>query len=318
MIFYRKIFQYDKILDMQMNNKRETLIQNITYMALMAAINVIFVLLTTFVPVLFFLIVFVLPLTSVLVTIHCKKIYFPIYALATIGLCMICTIWRIDDTIFYVIPSIISGFAFGFMIEKRVPSYWIILITTLLQIGFTYASIPLIKLLTGRNIIEVFAIAFGIGEFQYLDYVTPCFIFFISLAQEILAFMIIKEEIKKFGIELDEPKYLPLSLCISLCTSVVLAIIFIFIYGPISYLMTLISIFLGIYALIYLILENNKIIYALLIGTFILSVFLFAIFYPMVKEPLGLVFINIFFVMEGIIVLINNYLMKHTNKDTIN
>ena len=164
-------------------------------MALMAAINVIFVLLTTFVPVLFFLIVFVLPLTSVIVTLHCQKKYFPIYAVATIGLCLICTIWKIDDTIFYVIPSLISGFIFGLLVEKKVPSFWIILITTVLQIGFTYASIPLIKVMTGRNIIEVFAVAFGIGDFQYLDYVTPCFIFFISLAQEVLAFMIIREEL---------------------------------------------------------------------------------------------------------------------------
>lgn len=297
--------------------RRESLIQNITYMALMAAINVIFVLLTTFVPVLFFMIVFILPLTSVLVTIHCKKIYFPIYAIATIGLCMICTIWRIDDTIFYVIPSIISGFAFGFMAEKKVPSYWIILITTILQIGFTYASIPLIKVLTGRNIVEVFATAFGIKDFIYLDYVTPCFIFFISLAQEIIAFIIIKEELKKFGMVFEEPVNLPLSLAVSLATSIALAVAFIFIYGPISYLLTLITIFLGIYALFYLIIEQSKLIYMLLIVDFVISFFLFAILYPLIKEPLGLTLINIFFIQEAIIVLINNYLIKPRKETTI-
>ena len=86
---------------MEFKKPRESLVQNITFMAMMAAINVVFVVLTTFVPVLVFLIVFILPLTSVLVTLHCKKIYFPIYAVATIGLCLICTIWQIDDTIFY-------------------------------------------------------------------------------------------------------------------------------------------------------------------------------------------------------------------------
>ena len=205
---------------MKQIQKKETLIQNITYMALMAAVNIIFVLLTTFVPVLFFLIVFVLPLTSVVVTIHCKKRYFPIYAVATVGLCLICTIWRIDDTIFYVIPSIISGFVFGFMIEKKIPSYWIILATTVLQIGFTYASIPLIQLMTGRNIIEVFATAFGIADFKYLDYVVPSFIFFMSLAQQVLAFMIIKEELPKFGYELSDPKNIPLLLAISLAITI--------------------------------------------------------------------------------------------------
>lgn len=283
--------------------KRETLVQNITYMALMAAINVVFVLLTTFVPVLFFLIVFVLPLTSVIVTLLCKKRYFPIYAVATIGLCLICTIWKIDDTIFYVIPSIISGFVFGIMVEKRVPSFWIILATTILQIAFTYASIPLIKLMTGRNIINDFATAFGIKDFQYLDYVTPCFIFFISLAQQVLAFSIIKDELPKFGYELNEPNNIPLSLSLLLFSFIALAFAFAFIYGPIAYLMTLFALLLGIYALIHLVTLKNKIVYILLAASLIISFFLFAILFPLIKEPLGLIFINSFFLFEGIIVL---------------
>lgn len=302
---------------MEPRSKKQTLVQNITYMALMAAINVIFVLLTTLVPFLFFLIVFVLPLTSTIVTLHCKKRYFPIYAVATIGLCLLCTIWKIDDTIFYVIPSIISGFIFGFMVEKKVPSFWIILATTILQIGFTYASIPLIKLMTGRNIIEDFATVFMVKDFIYLDYVTPCFIFFIALAQEILAFVIIREELPKFGYTLNDPKNIPLSLCVTILTSIVLVVIFAFVYGPLSYLFTLIALFLTIYAIAYLILENKVLIYILLGVAVLLTFFLFAVFYPMVPVPFGLLFINILFFIIAIIVLCNNYLVKRDKKDTI-
>ena len=302
---------------MEPRSKKQTLVQNITYMALMAAINVIFVLLTTLVPFLFFLIVFVLPLTSTIVTLHCKKRYFPIYAVATIGLCLLCTIWKIDDTIFYVIPSIISGFVFGFMVEKKVPSFWIILATTILQIGFTYASIPLIKLMTCRNIIEDFATVFMVKDFIYLDYVTPCFIFFIALAQEILAFVIIREELPKFGYTLNDPKNIPLSLCVTILSSIVLVVIFAFIYGPLSYLFTLIALFLTIYAIAYLILENKVLIYILLGAAVLVTFFLFAVFYPMVPVPFGLLFINILFFIIAIIVLCNNYLVKRDKKDTI-
>ena len=283
----------------------------------MAAINVIFVLLTTLVPFLVFLIVFVLPLTSTIVTLHCRKRYFPIYAVATIGLCLLCTIWKIDDTIFYVIPSIISGFVFGFLVEKKVPSFWIILSTTLLQIGFTYASIPLIKLMTGRNIIEDFATVFLIKDFVYLDYVTPCFIFFLALAQEILAFVIIREELPKFGYELNEPKNIPLSLGISIIVSISFGVLFAFIYGPIAYLFTLVALFLSIYAITYLVLENKIIIYILLGASIIVSFFLFGVFYSMVKAPLGLLFINILFFIIGIIAIFNNYLVKRDKKATI-
>ena len=283
----------------------------------MAAINVIFVLLTTLVPFLVFLIVFVLPLTSTIVTLHCKKRYFPIYAVATIGLCMLCTIWKIDDTIFYVIPSIISGFVFGFLVERKIPSFWIILSATLIQIGFTYASIPLIKVMTGRDIIQDFATVFLIKDFIYLDYVTPCFIFFLALAQEILAFVIIREELPKFGYALEEPRNVPLSLALSIGTSIVLVIVFAFVYGPLAYLFTLIGLFLTIYAITYLIIQNKIIIYILLGASLLVSFFLFAVFYSMVKAPLGLLFINILFFIVSIIVLFNNYLVKTDKKATI-
>lgn len=297
--------------------KRETLIQNITYMALMAAINVIFVLLTTFVPVLFVFLVFILPLTSAIVTIHCKKRYFPIYALATIALCLICTIWKIDDTIFYVIPSILSGFAFGLLAEKKFPAIWIVVVTTIIQIGCTYASIPLVKLITGQNIIMVFATAFGINDFIYLDYVVPSFIFFMALGQQIISYSVIREELPKFGYSLNEPKALDLSLFISLISFLVLTLVFSFVYGPIAYLFSMFVLLFGIYALVFLLLENNKIVYISLGASVLASVFVFALLYPVAKKPLGLLFINIFFFLVAIIVLINNYLLRKIKKDTV-
>ena len=302
---------------MKMPEKKKTLIQNITYMALMAAINVIFVLLTTLVPFLVFLIVFVLPLTSTIVTLHCQKKYYPIYAIATIGLCMICTIWKIDDTIFYVIPSIISGFVFGLLAEKKCPSFWIILSTTILQIGFTYASIPLIKVMTGRDIVSDFATVFLIKDFIYLDYVVPCFIFFLALAQQILAFVVIREELPKFGYQLNEPKNLPVSLGFSILGTLTLVVIFSFIYGPLTYLFTLVAMFLAIYAVAYLIMKNKIVIYITLGASLLVSFFMFGIFYSMIKDPLGLLLINILFFMIAIIVLFNNYLVKTDKVATI-
>ena len=304
---------------MEPRKKRETLVQNITYMARMAAINVVFVLITVFLPFLFFLIVFVLPLTSTIVTLHCKKRYFPIYAVATIGLCMICTMWQIGDTIFYVIPSIISGFLFGFMAEKKVPSFWIITVTTVVQIAFSYAAIPLINLISGKDVVVTFASAFGLGDFKYLNFVVPCFIFFISLAQQVIAYMVIKEELPKFGYTLNEPKELPLSLAIAIGACTTLAFVFTFIpyCGPIGYLMTLMSLLFSCYAIIYLILGKKTLVYILLVASLVVSMFTFALLYKMVKEPLGLVLINIFFFTIAIIVLINNYLLKPIKKDTI-
>ncbi len=293
--------------------KKETLTQNITYMALMAAINVILVLITTFFPFLFFLIVFILPLTSAIVVIHCKKRFFPIYAFATIALCLICTIWKIDDTIFYVIPSIASGFLFGFMSEKKIPSIWIIMATTVLQIGLTYVSMPLIKVITGRDIVEVFATAFFINDFKYLNYVVPAFIFFMALTQEVITYVVIKEELAKFGLKYEEPKALDLILFISSMVSLVLVLIFAFVYGPLSYLFGLFALFFGIYSVIYLISVNKKVVYILLGVSLFISVFLFALLYRYAAQPLGLLFVNIFFLFVALIILLNKYLLSRNN-----
>ena len=128
-----------------MFKKRETALQNMTYIALMCAINVIFVLLTTILPFLFLLIVFLLPLTSIIIYLFCKKYYFPIYAISTVILCALFNIWRVTDTIFYVVPSIVTGFIFGVCIERKVPAFFTIIVASIAQALMTYASFPLIK-----------------------------------------------------------------------------------------------------------------------------------------------------------------------------
>ena len=147
---------------MSLFQKRESAIQNIAYMGIMAAINVIAVVLMNYVlPVLFLPFALFMPLTSTVVTLLCKKRYFPIYAIATIGLCFLVSINNISDTLFYVIPSVITGFAFGMMIEYKFPSIISIFIAGLLYTGLSYATIPLIDFIYGQNMIYVIATIFG-------------------------------------------------------------------------------------------------------------------------------------------------------------
>jgi hypothetical protein len=131
--------------------------------------------------------------------------------------------------------------------------------------------------------------------------------------------MVIKEEIPKFGYVLNEPKELPFSLAIGIGAASTLAFAFSFIpkCGPISYLMSLISLLFVCYSVVYLILEKKTLVYILMVASLVVSVFTFAFLYSLVKEPLGLVLVNIFFFMIAIIVLINNYLLKAPKEDTI-
>ena len=131
--------------------------------------------------------------------------------------------------------------------------------------------------------------------------------------------MVIKEELPRFGITLNDPKELPFSLAMAIGGASTLAFAFSFIpyCGPISYLMSLISLLFTCYAIIYLILERKTLVYILMVASLLVSMFTFAFIYKFVTEPLGLVLVNIFFFMIAIIVLINNYLLKDNSKYTI-
>lgn len=307
--------------------KRTTLLETMTYMACMAAINVMFVLLTTLQPWLMFLIVFVLPLTSTIVTLYCKKRYFIIYAVTTVSLCMLATIWNISDTLFYVIPSLISGFLFGVFILKGIPISFIIFVSSIVQFIFSYLMIPVINFLTNIDIVLTFTKAFNVDNLKYIDYVVPAFIFFLSLTQSGLSFAIIKDELPKF--HFDSNKYnkkfefLNEAAVFIFC---LLSLIFAFlhniegekiIFGPISYLFMFMALYFSIYVLLNNIIKGNKFIYFSLCGSVFVFFILFGAFYSLITPPLGLLLLEIEFIFISLISLSNILFIRVKNKDKI-
>ena len=294
-----------------MFKKRETLTQNIAYMGLMAAINVIFVLLTYFVPFLIFVLVFVLPLTSVVVTLFCQKKYLPIYMLATIGLCLIATMNNFSDTLFYVIPALISGVVFGLLVEKKVSPIWIIFASTLITTGLSYAFVPLIELIYGQNIITVFLTVFRVNEFTYIDYMVPCFIYLISLIQSILSYIFIRAELPKLGITIEEKtQYLPLF--IGSFLAVLLVGLSIPLFPTFSYFFSLWLAYFACYLIVDLSLEKKTYIYVGFGIAVIVTFVLFATTYTLIPLPFGFLLIDALFILIICLAIVDNYFI--TNK----
>ena len=306
----------DKILGMNIFKKRETITQNISYMAIMAAINVVFVLLTTFVPYLFFLIVFVLPLTSTIVMLFCKKRYFAIYAFSTLGICLIITLSNIGDTLFYVLPSIITGGVFGLLIEKKVSNSIIIIITSIIQSVITYATLPLIELFSGVNVITTFVNLFKLENFAYIDYLIPISVFFISLMQTIISFMVVKDEIEKISEKTNDTLSFKSEVIINLIIYVliIIIIIFAFIYGPISYLLLAFLIYLAINETALGFMKMNKILTIILLSSLIVSFFLFSGLYSFIPAPFSLLLIGVFFIIPSTISFIYSLLKNFKQK----
>ena len=294
--------------------KKETLVQNMTFMALMAALNVIFSLLSVLLPALFFLLIFVLPLTSTLVCIFCKKRYYGIYAVATIGLCLLINFYQITEVISYVIPSIVTGLIFGVMIEHKVNSFWIILAASVIQAGFTYLSIFITGLFIERNILEEILTLFGLAEFGFKEYIVSMFLFITSLIQIAITYLIIREEIKKMGVETNEEAPSIPILCIIVLGLVVATIGVSFLYGPVAFLLFGFTIVIGTYLVAYSFSLKKKVLYILAGVSLITTILAFTLF-DYILVPNGIYLLDVFFVQEAIIMFSNNYLEKNANKD---
>ena len=296
--------------------KRETVVQNIAYMAIMAAINVIFVLLTAVLPPLMFLIIFVLPLTSTIVTLFCKKRYFPIYFVATIGLCLITTVGiYIYDTFFYVLPSLITGFIFGILIEKRAPAIYIITISSIIQYVITFLTfIILDAILPNMNFIEALLNIFGLGNFIFKDIFAHVFLYFLAAAQSAFTYAFLKGEVVKFGYEfnLEVRLYYLLPIFCILC--LILSVSLMHVYQPLSYIFIFISVPMFVYQVTLLLLSKNRFVYISLGISVIVGALIFALCYSLVSHPMSIVLLCPFLFLLVLIYFLYNLFLTINKK----
>ena len=304
---------------MSMFSKRETLTQNLAYMAIMAALNVIVVLLSTLIPFLLFILVFILPLTSLVVTYYCKKRYFAIYAIVTVLLCMLVTLWNIADTLFYVIPSLFSGFVFGLFLEKQYSILLTIVVASIIQEIFTYISIPVVELMYGRDIVYDLVRTFNLENFSYVNYLKHMFIAFVALGQMTLTYLVIIGEANKFDISSnDNDEELPVAL--SVITITLFAVLFAFIFQEFVYVFVICALYLGAYLFIALIDKKKTYINITLVVIFIIGFFLVSGLFQFLNKnkPLGLMSIISLPLLLSLLSLFNKYLLSREKVDRIN
>lgn len=300
---------------MRLLKKQETLLQNIAYMGMMAAVNIIFVVMTYFVPFLLFVLVFVLPLCSAIISFYCKKIYFPIYFVVVTAVCLLIDF---SDALFYVVPSLLTGFVFGFFIEKRVPSIFIIAAITILQFGLSLVSIPLIELITHRNIVDDMVALFKLSDYEYLGYIKYTFIFFIAFTQTILTYLVMRSELVKFGMEFNEVVERTTILDFITIGMIGLSVLFGFLVPEICFIFLLLAYIFIFYRILKLDYQHYRLYLIELVISLFATVFFVAGLYSLIVKPLGLLLFGILPVLISIACIINYCLLSKHNNDTIN
>lgn len=297
---------------MALFSKKTTLVHHITYMGIMTAINVILVTLAYYFQFLLLLLILILPFVSAVVSYYCQKRYYIIYAVASIGLCMF---FNINDTIFCLVPAVITGFMIGFLLEKRTNPFWLILSSTIIESALMFALIPLIDLIGNVDIVETFLTIFKLSEFTYKVEVTYLFVFFLSLVQCTLTHFVLLGDAKKIGIEVNVSvnSYAPYIIGAEL--AIALSLVFSFFYLPLALIFLATSIYFAIFLLIHLLISKKTLVYILLGLLLLVCFFAFALLYITIKQPLGLLITLIFPFIIVLVSFVNNYLIKRSNNN---
>jgi len=230
--------------------KRQTLIKTISFMSLFVAINVICSFLTTLVPLISIVLIIFLPLTSAVVEVNCKDRWFPIYAFATIGLSVVVSLSSIDFTLFYIIPSIFTGYIFGLFSKRKLPSMFAIFVATSIQTVLSYLFIPLLHLITGLDVIAKIAEIIKISNIFLFRTSILLLFFLVALIQVILSFIVVDNELRKFGQKTEHKFGNTTFATYSGLITIVLSIAFCFFYLPICYLLIGISFYFAVFVVI--------------------------------------------------------------------
>ena len=290
--------------------KKETLIRTISFMSFFVAINVICSFLTTVVPILGIILIIFLPLTSAVVEVNCKDRWFPIYAFATIGLSIVVTLSSIDFTIFYIVPSIFTGYIFGLFSKKKLPAMYAIFFATVIQTGLSFAFIPLIQLITGSNLFDVFIKIFRISNKFWFDTLILLIFFVVALMQVVLSFIVVTNELKKFSPEMMQNHTQTQIASFSSLWAAILAAGFAFFYLPGSLLFVGISFYFAVFVVIDEVYFKNKI--ALILdGVFAFAtLLLYALLNKYFLEGTDLVLLCITPVFVSIFSIFHSFLKK--------
>ena len=292
---------------MALFQKKTTLVHHITYMGIMTAINLIFIVLATYIPLMMLLLILLLPFASTIVSYFCLKRYYLIYAVASIGLCMI---FNISDTLFYVVPAIISGFFIGVLLERGIHPFWMVLSSTIINAALTYAFIPLINLISNADIVLAFLTIFKLTEFPYRTELVYLFIFFISLVQVALTHFVLLTDAKKLGIEINTRVNSFAPFLIGLEFSILMTVCCGFFYLPLALTFLAITLVFSAFLMVDFMMAKKLWIYVVFGISLFLGLILFALFYQQLSKPYGVLLFAIFPLFVGIVSFVKNYLLK--------
>jgi len=293
---------------MELFKKREKVLQNMTFISIIAAINCVLLYLTSLLPYLLILLTLILPFASLVVCVTCKKSFYPIYAAVTIGLCFIVSYNAISNIIFYIIPSLLSGFIFGFCLEKEISPAYSILYSGFTYVICSYANLIICQFLLNEPIQDLYFTIFNLTDFPYKNYLISMFMFILGIIQSTLSYAFIQATIKRVGIK--EANYEDGNFFIFAIIFILLSILAIFIKPDMFLMFIGFAVYCFIYSDYDLFKTNKKLFTASQLIGIGIGIFAFGILYNYIPKQFAISILLIPMFIVVIIALVNNCFVK--------
>ena len=166
----------------------------------MAAINVIFALISSYVFAFSLLIMLFLPLASIVVALNVDLKYYPVYFFGTLLLALVINMANIDNTLFFLLPILTSGLAFGLLIKHNVSDVLILFVVSLVNVLTTFITIPVINLIYDINFLEVFARFIGFNNTKIGMLILPSVLTLLAFMQTLITLILLLDFVKCVGV----------------------------------------------------------------------------------------------------------------------
>ena len=163
---------------------KENLKESIPLMSLLSAVNLIMMILITYLPITGVVVVFLLPLPSIICTLFIKSRYYIIYALTSLIISIIFCIGDFTSVLFTLIPVLISSFVYAFLIKCNLGVLNSLVLTSFIL-----------------TFIEIICNLLNIQNIEYLNNSIPTFVYLYSLVQGLMMLITTYDQVKKFYIE---------------------------------------------------------------------------------------------------------------------
>lgn len=237
---------------MKLNNLSRT--HQLVLGAIMAAINVIFALISSYIFAFSLLIMLFLPVASIVVALNVDLKFYPVYLLGTLLLAFIINFANFENTLFFLLPILTSGLAFGLLIKHNVYDFLILIIVALINVLTLFITIPLINLIYDINFMIVFASFLGFNDTDFGLLILPSVLTLLAFMQTLITLFIVTQDAKYFRFTINTKKWKYMGFANIFATMLVFG--FMFINESIALALIVFAIFISVHSLIHLFIEH--------------------------------------------------------------